>query len=650
MSSPNTPGGTALVETAADGAAKKAGERLGERAADRALNAIIDFVKSKYGKAQVQIGLVFDRYLENATQRYNQIRTLATGTTPRNIIGEDSLYVSIGLNYNGTEIDTSTVDSLLEISNNLLILGTGGVGKSMLTRYLFLDTAEYGGYVPVLIELRRIGSQSSGQLSILDLIYGCMKDFDVELPKDQFEYSLQLGKYLFLFDGFDEVKSSLAKETADAIQTFSAKYPKNSFIVTSRPRTETSPLETYTVMESMPLSKTQAVELASRIWAEDEKTKEFCQQLDETLYEKHTDFAENPLLLTMMFLTFMRNASIPDHLSDFYQKAYDALYSAHDNQDKGCYRRDFECKSLDENEFKHILSHFCFQSYFKEAYEFSEEQILSYLQSSLTKLGFDDVAADHYLADLRSVVCMIIKDGDTYRFSHRSFQTYFAAYYTARSLTDEQQKRLFAQILSGSETYWKQGDYYTLLLQIEPERFAENALEDRLRQLFLTAQTVQHPNEFFLRRVCSGVAIRSVPENEQRNTTAISYRVAYFNGSCYDFNILSLFRKYSKHTSPEHDMDSSTIKEAIKDYIYRICPSKSGIPLKEATQEIFLADLTFEEIDASNLITEDERQELYRLIIQSQWINGIYDHISQWLNRLDAKRASLKSPSFIDDL
>ena len=44
---------------------------------------------------------------------------------------------------------------MLEISNNLLILGTGGVGKSMLTRYLFLDTAEYEGYVPVLIELRR---------------------------------------------------------------------------------------------------------------------------------------------------------------------------------------------------------------------------------------------------------------------------------------------------------------------------------------------------------------------------------------------------------------------------------------------------------------------------------------------------------------
>ena len=160
MSNSNTSSTMVLITPAAESAAKK----VGEKAVDRGLNAIIDFVKSKFGETQVKIGVVFDRYLENATQRYNQIRTLATGTTPRNIIGEDSLYVNIGLNYNGAEIDTSTVDSMLEISNNLLILGTGGVGKSMLTRYLFLDTAEYEGYVPVLIELRRIGNQPSGQL------------------------------------------------------------------------------------------------------------------------------------------------------------------------------------------------------------------------------------------------------------------------------------------------------------------------------------------------------------------------------------------------------------------------------------------------------------------------------------------------------
>lgn len=641
--------GTALAEVMGETAAK----RIGEKAVDRGLNAIADFVIKKFGERKVEIEKVFERYLENATLRYNQIRTLATGNTPRSIIGDDSLYVSIGVDCDGNVIDTTTVDPLLRISKNILILGSGGVGKSMLTRYLFLDTAMYEGYVPVLVELRRIGTQTSGQLSILDLIYACLQDFDAELPRDQFEYSLQLGKYLFLLDGFDEVKSSLAKEAAEAIQAFSAKYPNNAFIVTSRPRTETSPMETFTIVKSMPLSKEQAVDLASRIWEEDEKTREFCQQLDSELYEKHKDFAENPLLLTMMFLTFMRNSSIPEHLSDFYKKAYEALYSAHDNQDKGCYRRDFACKTLDENEFKRILSHFCFQSYFKEAYEFSEDEILKYLQTSLSKLQFSDVLPADYLTDLRNVVCMIVKDGDTYRFSHRSFQTYFAAYYTTHFLTDEQQKWLFSQILSSEiEVYWEKVDYYQLLMQLELDRFAENALETRLRALLKKAEATPNKDKLFLKSAYAGIEIRATPLGNSDGThERIFYAVSNKDGNCYDFNILALFSQYLDCAS--FDFENTVSKnyneniQILKKFIERISPSKkctSSVSVKARIR------LSFDEIDSSDRITDDERQYLYDTIIQCHWPKGMYVWVSKWLSILDTKRASLKSPSFIDEL
>lgn len=657
MSGTNTQGGMVLADTAAESAVKK----FGEKAVDRGLNAIVDFVKGKYGEARVKIGTAFDRYLENASLRYNQIRTLATGTTPRKIIGEDSLYVSIGVNHNGEEISTETVNRMLEISKNILILGTGGVGKSMLMRYLFLDTARYEGYVPVLIELRRIKMPPSGQISILNLIYDCMKDFDVELPMEQFEYSLRLGKYLFLLDGFDEVKSSLAKDTAMAIQAFSAKYPNNSYIVTSRPRTETSPLETFTVMESMPLNKEQAIDLASRIWEADEKTREFCQQLDAALYEKHRDFAENPLLLTMMFLTFMRNSSIPEHLSDFYKKAYDALYSAHDNQDKGCYRRDFQCKTLDENEFKHILSHFCFQSYFKETYEFSEDAILRYLETSLQKLKFCDLKPADYLEDLRNIVCMIIKDGDTYRFSHRSFQAYFAAYYTTHFLTDEQQRQLFAQSLSGRNTYFEKVDYYTLLIQIEPERFAENALETGLRKLYQDAKNTQYPDEFLLKAAFLGVRIiirKAQKDDPYAKETELSYRIPALHdldetrSNYTNFNVIAIFSEYTKTNFLKPDIAAiNSHLEDIVNYAERIKSLKSkGVSRKRMKRDATGIYLAFDEIDASDRITDDERRHFYSLIIQCRWADGIYDAVSEWLAKLDAKRASLKSSSFIDDL
>ena len=614
-------GRTALMDAAMESGAKKAGENV----VNRALNAIVDFAIHKYGQAKVLLGAVFQLYLVNATERYNQVRTLATGQTPRRIIGQGNIYVNVGLQYGEKEIDTAIVEPMLRVSKNLLIVGSGGVGKSMLMRYLFLNTANRGEYVPVLVELRRISSQFSGQLSILELIYSCMEAFNIKLPREQFEYSLQLGKYLFLFDGLDEVKTSLLAETAEALQAFSAKYPKNPCIITSRPMQETSPLETFTVVEPKPLSKEQAVKLAAKIRIEDEKSKEFCRQLEENLFDLHKDFAENPLLLSMMFLTFMRNSSIPDHLADFYKNAYDALYSVHDSHDKGSYRRDFQCKTLDEDDFKRLFAHFCFHSYMKEEYEFSKEAILSRIDKSIKKLKLEGIKSSDYLTDLRNTVCMIIKDGDTYRFSHRSFQAYFAAYYTSCTLTDEQQKKLFDSILH-NDYYVTKRDYFVLLTQIEPERFAVNALEDGLRALYAEASNAYDPNLFIFKSWSYGIDFEGPVKGN------LYLRI---NHNKHIFNIINLFHILK---SPTFDVTPrGTNISSIKSYL-------------EGTDLNAYMELDFDTIDTSDCFSESTRAELYSSILQYFGFDKIYSLISAWLENIDAIYASLKSPNFIDDL
>lgn len=631
MNENQTQGNTGLLDLGAQTGAQKAGELF----VSRALNGVLDGLKNKYGEAQVLMGSAFTRYLNNATIRYNHVRTLATGTTPRSIIGKGNIYVSVGVKHKKNRINTDTVDALLRVSNNILIYGTGGIGKSMMMRYLFLNTAHRGEYVPVLLELRKVSNQPAGSISILDLIYSCMNDFDVQLPREQFEYSLRLGKYLFLMDGFDEVKESQAAETAAAIQAFCSKYPKNPCIITSRPRRDTSPLETFTEVESLPLSKSQAVQLASRIWEEDDKTKEFCHQLENGLYELHQDFAENPLLLSMMFLTFMRNNSIPNHLAEFYSKAYDALYSAHDSNDKGFYRREFRCTSLDETEFKLLLSHFCFQSYFKEDYEFSHKRLLEYLNNSIAKLGFSNVCATDYLEDLRNAVCIIVEDGDIYRFSHRSFQTYFAACYTSNVLTDEQQKKLFAAILSGQELFWTKEDYYGLLSQIEPQRFFVNAFEDKLRAIKYDASMDANPNLFLLRKQYRALAVFE----KDRARSGIAFHPGVSDNDYYDFNVISLFRRHVAKMS--YNREKCDEWPLLRRYLDKVRVKEDGF--LHHTVPLTL-------IDSSDKLTDEERNSFYEALICVNRVAALQVEIDSWLASLDEKKESLLSVDFLDEL
>ncbi len=523
--------------------------------------------------------------------------------------------MSIGARYNGDEVDTKTVAPLLEISKHLIIEGTGGIGKSMLLRYLFLKTAIDGDYIPVLLTLRKINDQSADQIDLFQLIDTCMAEFDKPLPPEQFKYSLKSGKYLFLLDGLDEVKQELADKTIEAIQTFCQKYPDNPCIITSRPRQNLMPLETFTVVQSKPLRREQAVELASKLDPENEKTEAFCRQLEEELFDKHKDFAENPLLLGMMFLTFTRTNNIPDHLADFYGKTFDALYSLHDSTNKGTYQREFRCKELDEPSFKKLLSYFCFQSYFHEDYEFSKDSILAYIEKGIQKLELSQVRAQDFIDDLCDAVCILMQEGDptycpSYRFSHRNFQTYFAARYT-RGFSDEQQKQLFSQYCFPDNATYMWLDYCDLMIQIDPHRFAINAVEPYLRSLQMQTNRSPCPDIFILKLICEII-------NFDSDSVFLFPNVFGLCGLMYLF-------------SPDYNIYS--------EFVY--CKSIVGF-LQKVKGACPVPAITFERIDSSTLLTDEERIYIYTELAKVAGIPEIRAAIRDWLQKLDEQRVNLK--------
>lgn len=495
-------------------------------------NLVEDAAKSIWGKVKkhfkdasvqedIELGIAYEQYLARTKEKYGKIKTLIYRRVKEDLY---SFYVDSNLLYKDKTIDTSDINNLINLTNKIIITGTGGVGKSTLMHHLFLNTIKLTDYIPVLIELRSLNI--NGEISIRDEIYKALSNNGFELKDEYYEFSLKAGGYIFLFDGFDEVNKDISKKVAEEIQSFADKYNNNNFIVSSRPSSEFIGWNDFDEISTIPLSKEQAIELIKKLRFDETIKNKFLNELENDLYDKHKSFAENPLLLTIMLLTYESSAKIPENTNDFYERAFLVLFSDHDATKDG-YERD-TCTKLSYDKFKRILSYVCFISYFENAYEFTDVSLNSYLERAQKKYPDIIFNIDDFQEDLLQHVCMLIKDGLSYRFTHRSFQEYFAALYTCQ-LTDDKQKDLFYKVLTHHIT---QEEYYIMLFDMQENRFIQNVLLPCLNQLKREIGSHDYSSKV-IETLCNSFLI------ESRNS---GIDVLYSINNMYYHNVLNLIR------------------------------------------------------------------------------------------------------------
>lgn len=431
-----------------------------------ATNLIEDAIKFAWDKVKgffkdidaqdaIRYRTAYEKYIENTRKKNSKIKTIIYRRVPKELY---SFYECIGVRYNGQTINTEKITNLFPIGNKIIVTGTGGVGKSILFKHLFLNTIDETPFIPVLLELRSFNIMESKEISLYESIYKVLCDNGFELSRENFEYSMKEGAYIILFDGYDEVNRDKTEKITSEIKALAEKYNGNKFFLSSRPTREFIGWNDFCEVEAMKLSKEQALSLIKKIDYDDETAKQlFYKALDETLYDKYESFASNPLLLTIMLLTFQKHAKIPEKLNDFYEEAFVTLFNAHDAT-KDSYVRDIRC-GLGCEDFKYIFSYLCFKSYFNGEFEFSEARLLEYLSQAKEKISRISFDANDFVEDLTQSVCMLVKEGLVYRFSHRSFQEYFAAWYTCKLLDETQGKLLLSWIRESdsviSDSYFK---------------------------------------------------------------------------------------------------------------------------------------------------------------------------------------------------
>lgn len=374
-----------------------------------------------------------------------------------------------------TVIQNVTAKKLGVISRYVILTGTGGLGKSMMMQHLLLSTAAEvndKGIIPLFLSLKDMHSDYD---TLLDHIYAQNSGL-LEKDKETLSKHLQEGGFIILMDGLDEIPSEHLAKFDQMLDHFIDKHPNNQYIISSRPYTNFVSYRRFTVLEVLPLDKPQAAELIRKTNFRPDKPEimeKFLKALDTKLFETHHGFAENPLLLTIMLMTFEQFADIPSKMHIFYREAYQALAIRHD-ANKGAYKRQLKT-GLDPEQFSDLLAEFCARTYTDEAYDHTWDELDNYFRKLMIRKErpSDQVTTQNFIDDLCHGLCLMYLDNGRYHYFHRSFQEYFCALYFSREKDKKLEKvgQLFEKRAKGRQD----DDYkaFDMLYDMIPKKVEE---------------------------------------------------------------------------------------------------------------------------------------------------------------------------------
>lgn len=432
----------------------------------------------------------FDEYLENAYEKYSKLKTLLYNDVPREfyqfyVCNNISQRVYIRrLTYTTKTIPHATAATLEECSNFVLITGTGGLGKSMMMRHLLLDSIkkyEDGSRLPIFIPLKDFDNTYE---DLSRYIFEKFESLGGADAIDDFIEILESGQCLLLLDGLDEIKSDYRKKFEHDLDVFTDKYKDNMFVISSRPVGSFVSLNRFTILELQPFTKDQALELIDKLdFRSDEPSikAKFRKELDTRLFITHREFTENPLLLTIMLMTYEQFAEVPSKMHIFYREAYVALSQKHDAS-KGGFRRDLKT-GLTADQFADYFAEFCARTYRDEKFELREVEFEKYFNAlHEKKKGPPSISASDFRDDLVENMCLMFYEGGKYHFTHRSFQEYFCAVYFSK------QKDKYLQQIGDFFEHKRTRNYtdktFDMLYDMIPEKIQEYIFEPYLTQLF----------------------------------------------------------------------------------------------------------------------------------------------------------------------
>lgn len=395
----------------------------------RTFDDLYDFLKDKatltIDKTRVQ------RRIPDLVSRINSFRMVKTLWQMERPVDVEEFYcasnVLIPTNTKSSRIAKQTkrkrkkIDVVSDFGSigNIVIKGIAGQGKSIFLRHLLIREFEQGQRIPVFIELRKIREGES----LLDHVTRFLDILDLKIDTRIFRILARSGKFVFFLDAFDEIPEKEKHRIFNQLEFLALSSPGSQFIVTTRPHSsvEMSTLFTVTTLDYLINKEYQSV--IRKLSANNQ----FANSLIKAIKEHKSTLSDllcTPLLVTLLIIEYASFQRLPEQMPDFYESIFDVLLQRHDQTKPGFVRQ--RLCSLNDHQYRHVFNAFCFESMKIDKSELLVSEIKKAISKAMQAFGIDEDPIN-FLKDISRVTCLVLHEGEEYRFIHKTVQEYYAA-------------------------------------------------------------------------------------------------------------------------------------------------------------------------------------------------------------------------------
>ncbi|MGG3756044.1 NACHT domain-containing protein [Bacillus anthracis] len=412
---------------------------------------------------------VFSDYIARTYERYKFVNIIALGN---NQIDIDQIYYPLRISsenniesYYISDYDRNFFNKYKKI----IIEDSAGMGKSTIMKKLFISCIEKNEGIPIFIELRKLQED----MDIVNLVIDQLNSIHLEHDKQLVLEMINRGDFIFFLDGFDEIPFDSKDKITHKLKEFMAKTNNNIFILTSRNdnvlfsfgQFKKFHINGLKIDESHKLiekyDNVLGLDLANSI------IKQINKNIELDAFNDLEEFLKVPFLVSLIYLTYKHKKDVPLKKDQFYRKVYDALFEEHDLSKDGYRRQKYSGLSIDQlHKLLRKLGFLCLR---ENRIEYNKDKLLSLIEESIDSPYFENIKPHNVFKDLIYNVPLIIEEGLTYRWTHKSFMEYFSAQFIYIDYGDKK-KEILENIMKSKKvtTYLNMLDLY---FDIDQETF-----------------------------------------------------------------------------------------------------------------------------------------------------------------------------------